>query len=116
MATTLLLDRSAWDLSIDAAGNIALAAEPYSQVQDTASAARVYEGEAWYDTTLGVPYDTQILGQYQPTQVLQARLEQAAQTVPGVTEARAIIGGLSGRSLSGQLQIKVGTEQLVVDL
>lgn len=34
MASTLLLDTLAWDLAVDAAGNIAVATEPYSLAQD----------------------------------------------------------------------------------
>lgn len=105
MATTLLLDRDAWDLCADAAGNIALASEPYSQTQDAASACRVFSGEAYYNTTLGVPYFTDVLGQYQPSQILRARLVEAALTVPGVTDATAILQTGSSREMTGQLQI-----------
>lgn len=34
---TLLLDQKSWDLTLDAAGNIAVAAEPYAIAQDVAS-------------------------------------------------------------------------------
>jgi hypothetical protein len=109
MSTTLLLDRDNWDLAIDAAGNIALASEPYSQVQDASSACRLFEGEAWYDTTLGVPYFAQVFRGGQPVQVLKARLALAAQSVPGVTAATVVLTELTARTLVGQLQLRLET-------
>lgn len=106
MAKTLLLDRDNWDVCLDASGNWALASEPYSQTQDAASAVRVFQGEAYYDTTLGVPYLTDVLGRYQPTQIMRARAQQAALTVPGVTDATAVLVTNSNRELTGQIQIK----------
>jgi len=99
MASTLLLDRDDWDLCLDASGNIALATEPYSQVQDAASACRVYEGEAWFDTTIGVPFFSQ------PVQVVKARLVLAAETVPSVTRAAVVLTEVSDRTLGGQVQV-----------
>lgn len=116
MATTLLLDRDGWDLALDASGDWALASEPYSQAQDAASAARVFLGEAYYDTALGVPYFTDVLGRYQPTQILRARLQQAALTVPGVTDATALLVANPTRELTGQLQIKTETGTQVIAL
>lgn len=106
MAATLLLDLDEWDLCLDATGNIAVATEPYSQAQDAASAARVFSGEAYYDTTLGVPYFSDVLGRNQPTQILRARMQQAALTVPGITEATALLVSNPSREMTGQLQIK----------
>lgn len=116
MATTLLLDRADWDLCLDAAGNIALASEPYSQAQDAASAVRVFQGEAYYDTTLGVPYFSDVLGRYQPTQILRARAQQAALTVPGVTDATAILVTNQNRELTGQIQIKTANGDQVISI
>lgn len=100
MATSLLLDRDNSDLCVDASGNIALASEPYAQVQDAASACKVWAGEAWYDTTLGVPFVSQ------PVQVVKARLALAAESVPGVTSAAVVLTTLTDRTLGGQVQIR----------
>ncbi len=105
MASTLLLNRQGWDACLDASGNVALATEPYSQVQDAASACRVFRGEEYYNTAAGVPYFTAILGKFQPTQILKASLEAAALGVPGVTAARVILSAMQDRTLSGQVQI-----------
>ena len=116
MATTLLLDRDDWDLCLDASGNIALASEPYSQAQDAASAVRVFQGEAYYDTTLGVPYFSDVLGRYQPTQILRARMQEAALTVPGVTDATAVLVTHPNREMTGQIQIKSADGDQVISV
>jgi len=112
----MLLDRDGWDLAVDAAGNWAIASEPYSQAQDAASAVRVFQGEAYYDTTIGVPYFTDALGRYQPTQLLRARAQQAALTVPGVIDAKAVLVPQPNRVLTGQIQIKTNDGTQVIAL
>lgn len=105
MADTLLLDTASWDLVLDVQGNIAVASQPYSLAQDAASACKLFQGELYFDTTQGIPYFTQILGQLPPLALIKQRLVEAALTVPGVTAAKVFISGFSGRRLSGQVQI-----------
>lgn len=88
---TLLLDRSTWDLVLDASGNIALASDPYSVAQDVASACRTFLGECYYDTTLGVPYFQQVLGLNPPLSLVRAMYELAARAVPGCNNPVALI-------------------------
>ncbi len=107
MSTTLLLDRTAWDLTVDVNGNIALASEPYSQAQDAASAVRVFEAEVWYDDSLGLPYFDRILGKQQPVQIFKAAAVKAAKTVPGVTDAKVYLTSFNDRAVRGQVQITV---------
>jgi len=103
--TTLLLDQTAWDLVLDASGNIAVASSSYATAQDVASAVRTFAGECWYDTSVGVPYWTQVLGQYPPVQYVQQVLTDAAQTVPDVVGAQMVFTDLTGRVPQGQLQV-----------
>ena len=105
MGSTLLLDVAAWDLALDASGNIALATEPYSIVQDVASACRLFAGELFYDTSQGIRYFDQVLGQTQPASVLKDQLVKAALSVPGVLSATVYLSAIEGRTLSGQVQI-----------
>lgn len=110
MARTLLLDRTLWDLCLDAAGNIAVAGEPYAQAQDVASAIRLFRGELWYDTAPGVPYFNQILGQTPAPSFLKAQFVAAALTVPGVVTATAYLTfNGPGRQLGGQVQFTTTT-------
>ena len=101
---TLLLDRTQWDLVLDSNGNIALASPPYALEQDVASAVRLFLGELWYDTTKGIPYFEEILGQLPPVSLLTAYIESAALSVPGVISARCIISSFQDRSVSGEIQ------------
>lgn len=101
---TLLLDPATWDLVLDASGNWAVASEPYSIAQDVASACRLFLGELYYDNEKGVPY-FDILGQQPSTAFINAQLELAALTVPGVVTAKAYITGFANRELTGQIQV-----------
>lgn len=85
--STLLLDVGLWDLTLDAYGNIAVAAPPYALAQDVASACRTVLGEVYYDTTLGVDYFGKIFGMTPPTNVFQEMFVTAALTVLGVVSA-----------------------------
>lgn len=105
MASTLLLDRTSWDLVIDASANIAVASDPYALAQDAASAIRLFQGELYYDTTKGVPYWQSILGQLPPISLMKSKFVAAALTVPGVARARCFITSISGREVRGQVQI-----------
>jgi len=103
---TLLLDTAQWDLILDAAGNIALASEPYALAQDVASACRLFLGEAIYDATRGVDYFGTILGQSPPVVVFQAALERAALTMPGVVSALCTITQIANRTITGQVTFR----------
>jgi hypothetical protein len=103
-ANTLLLDIKAWDLVLDSNGSIALAAPPYAVAQDVASACRLFQGELWYDTTQGVPYWQQFLGQNPTSSQVTTALNNAALTVPEVATANMIITSIAGREVSGQVQ------------
>lgn len=116
---TLFLDVATWDLVADASGNIAMATAPYAVVQDVASACRVFLGEVYYDTTIGVPYlgqiingepgsanEQQILGRTPALNILQSALAAAALTVPWVKAAAAVISAFVGRQVQGQVQIE----------
>ena len=109
MAKTMLLDRTTWDLVIDAYGNIAVADVPYSQAQDVASAQRTFAGECWYDQSLGLPYWSQILEKKFAAAILRSKLSGAALTVPGVVNARVTFSGVVDRRLTGQTQIVTTT-------
>lgn len=105
MAATLLLDRAAWDLVVDARGNIAVATEPYALAQDAASAIKTFLGECYWNTTVGVPYLSQILGYNVPLPLLKQALIDAALTVPGVVSAQVFVSSVEGRTVTGQVQV-----------
>lgn len=105
MASTLLLDTATWDLTVDSFGNIAVASDPYSLAQDAASAIKTFLGELYYDTTVGVPWLTQILGQAPSLALLKQQLVDAALTVPGIASAQVFISSFTDRVVTGQVQV-----------
>jgi hypothetical protein len=102
--STLLLDQTAWDLVLDASGNIALAAPPYAVAQDVASAQRTFLGEVYYDETQGIPYFQDILGQFPPISLVTSLLQNQALTVSGVVDATTTIQSFDSdnQTVSGQ--------------
>lgn len=103
MYNTLLLDTDAWDLVLDASGNIAVASPPYSLAQDVGSAVRTFLGEVYYDTTQGIPYFQQVLGKLPPAAMLTQLITNQALTVPGVITAQCTISAFDDRGVSGQI-------------
>lgn len=112
---TLLLDLNQWDLLTDAAGNIALASEPYAIAQDVASAIKLFSGELWYDTSAGVPYFAEILGHALPLPAFRQYMVSAALTVPLVVTATCSISKFQDRTITGQLVFtdSIGRQQTV---
>lgn len=101
---TLLLDRTTWDLVVDAARNIAVASDPYSKAQDVASACRLFQGELYYDTASGVPYFGRILGKLFSPAFIKAQYRLAAQRVDGVANAQCFLDAVTDRVITGQVQ------------
>ncbi len=106
---TLLLDRTTWDLLLDANGDIAKASEPYSVVQDVASAIKLFKTELWYNKAKGLPYFQDILGQHPSLVFLKSQIERAAKTVPTVKAASCIISTFTGRQLAGTVIVTTDT-------
>lgn len=105
MSQSLLLDTLAWDLLVDASGNIAVASDPYALAQDAATAIRLFQSELWYNTTPGVPYFQNILGQTPTLAYLKSQFVAAALTVPGIVSAQAFISQFVDREIHGQIQV-----------
>ena len=69
-----------------------------------ASAIRTFLGECYYDTTIGVPYFNQILGQSPPLAYVKAQICAAALTVPGCSNPVCYISSFTDRNMIGQVQ------------
>jgi hypothetical protein len=104
---TILLDPTSWDLLLDSDLNIAVASNPYSIAQDVASACKLFNGELYYDTSKGILFFEDILGQSQASAVavLATQSEQAAKTVPEVVNAKCTALYYSDRTLSGTVEV-----------
>lgn len=105
---SLLLDTDTWDLVVDASGNLAICSEPYSKLQDVATAIRLWLGEVLYDINLGIGYDSKIFSSPQGIGILKQEVERVARAVDGVTSAQCI-AGVSGktRALSGFVRLSL---------
>jgi hypothetical protein len=103
--STLLLDVGLWDLTLDALGNIAVAAPPYALAQDVASACRTVLGEVYYNTLLGVDYFGLIFGLTPPAAIFQEQFVAAALTVPSVVAATCVIEAYSAATREAQGQV-----------
>lgn len=90
---------------MDAAGNIAVASNPYALAQNAATAIRTFLGECVYDTTIGVPFWQDVLGHFPDLSIVKADLVNAALTVPDVTSAQVFITGVVNRQIQGQIQV-----------
>jgi hypothetical protein len=107
---TLLLSTPAqdgvgWDLVIQN-GTLAIAGGGIALAQDVACACRTFRGECWLDTTRGVPYYNQILGQRISLQFIKQALITEGLTVPNVASIRCFLTGPGpNRAVGGQLQI-----------
>lgn len=101
--TTLALNNATWDLILDGAGNIATRADSAARTQDVCSACRVFEGEVYYNSSLGVPYLSDVLGEEPNPDSLSAYYITAARTVAGVKDAHLNVTGVSLRGLEGVL-------------
>jgi hypothetical protein len=100
---TLLLVQDAWDVCLDSSGNWAMATAPYALAQDTASAVKTFLGEIYYNTLLGIPYFTQVLGYNPPASLLAGFIEQQALTVPTIMTSSFTITGFNNREVTGQV-------------
>lgn len=102
---TLLLDTISWDLVLDVNGNIAVASNPYSLAQDAASAIKTFLGEAYLDTSLGIPWFQQIFGKAPTLSYIKQQLVNVVLTVPDVVAAQCFITNVTHRVVSGQVQV-----------
>lgn len=101
---TFLLDTDNWDLVLDSNGNWAIASPPYAVAQDVASAIKTFQGEVYYDSTLGVPYTQEILGEQPPLNVVVSDIEAAALAVPGVVTANCTVSSFQNGDVEGQVE------------
>ena len=96
---------SSWDLVLDSNGNLAIQMGPAAIAQDVASAVSVFLGEAYWDTTLGIPWISDVFNSNYNPQLITSLLEQTALTVPGVVSAKATIISFSQGRISGTIQV-----------
>jgi len=106
LTKSFLLDTETWDIQLDDSGNIAIASNPLAVAQDVACACSTFLGEAWYDTTLGIPYYQRILGHWPGTQLINTKMQSEAKKLPYVQDAFCTVTiDKQTRSASGVMTI-----------
>lgn len=88
---TIQLDTDTWDLMLDGQGNIAIATDSYAVAQDVASACLVFNGECYYDNTLGIPWKEDVLGLRPTAGYISKKMEGEAKKLTIVDQAIATI-------------------------
>lgn len=102
---TALLDLTAWDFVLDVNGDLAMATDPYSLAQDAASAIRTFQGECFYNSTLGEPYFQTFFRRAPNVSLIKQKFVDQAMTVPGVVSAKVFITAIVNRRVTGQVQV-----------
>lgn len=102
---TLFLMPDTWDLALDVSGNIAFSTSTYQQVQDVASACRLFVKDQYFSQTSGIPYLSEVLGSYKyPLSLYRRYLVDAALSVEGVISATADLSLSGDRVVSGKIE------------
>lgn len=116
MANTIPLDTSTWDIFLNAAGNLSLTDPDSSIAQDVASAVRTFQGECWYDNTLGMPYFQAIFGKSPPNSFVVSNIKTQAFTIPGVNSVNVVGAGLQGRNFKGVIVLNAPQSPITVTI
>lgn len=111
--TTLLLDTTAWDVTLDGAGRIATVAGPYAVAQNVANAVRLFTKDAYFAQADGIPHFALDLGKRPSPAVIRSRVNRAALAVEGVATARTTITRVIDRRLEGEITITTTTGETV---
>jgi len=104
---TLLLDRKAWDVTLDGVGRISLTGGDAATAQNVANEARLFTEDAYFIQDQGVPHFLIELGRRVNNSVLRSYLRRAALQVPDVKEVlsiQIISFDPTTRTLTGDIQ------------
>lgn len=101
---------AAWDLSLNAAGNIGDVTGSAATAQDVATAIATRTGECWLALDYGVPYSTQVLDQGVNIPLFAALYEAQARTVPTVKSAFATFKTLGSDRILGGTVFVIDTD------
>lgn len=98
---------SDWDLTLDAAGNIATCTGPEAIAQDVATTLRLFTNDAYYEPNAGIPHFATHLGRVPLLTAMTQRFTMAAQAVPSVATAtvKELKLDTKTRTLTGQIDL-----------
>ena len=90
-----------WDLALDGNGNMLMLAGAVALAQDVACAISTFYGEVYYDTTVGVPYLSQIFSQPYAPSIAAQLIKSSAMAVPNVFSVQVLINNFVNRKVNG---------------
>lgn len=105
MPTTLLLDKSDWDITIDDKGYLALTTNEYAIAQNVSNAVRLFTNDAYFDQQDGIPHFSVELGHIPSESVVRARINETAKSVEGVIDTQTELTAFNDRKLEGRIVI-----------
>lgn len=106
LTKSLQLDNDSWDILLDGAGNLAITSDKQAVAQDVATACLSHLGEVWFDTTLGIPWLSEIVGKNSSVSYIQNQMEEEALRLPYVAQALAtVIFDREKRKASGLITV-----------
>lgn len=100
---SLLLDKN-WDITLDSAGNLAVADKNYSIAQSVANAVKLFINDAYFNTDIGIPHFDVTLKRNPALSVIRSHIKKAAVSVDGVKNADVIINNDNG-IIQGEIRI-----------
>lgn len=116
MALSIPLKTDVWDIYLDSNGDMFLGDNDSSIAQDVASSVRTFEGECWYNNTLGMPYFQSIFGQNPPSSFVIDNIKTQAFTIDGVNSINVLGVGLQDRDLKGVIVINAPQSPITVTI
>lgn len=114
---TIALDDD-WDLTLDGQGFVAINTGAQAVAQDAASASMTFLNEVYYDSTLGIPYDTKVFGRPASLTYLSAKMKTEVKKLAVVDDAECTLSlNRATRKVSGNMLITYNeTETVQVSL
>lgn len=100
-----LLLTNDWDITLNSAGNLAIADKNYSIAQDVANAVKLFTDDAFFDTRAGIPHFEITLKRNVSASVVRARIKETAENVNGVKNATVNIIELNNNILQAEIQL-----------
>lgn len=103
---TILLNDD-WDLTLNAAGGLAVTTEEYAIAQSVANSVRLFTHDAYFELTRGIPHYNIELGmdEIPSIAILTSRIKTVARQVPGVRDATVTLNLENDRILGGEILI-----------
>lgn len=104
---TLKLDVSAWDLTLDDTGQIAVSDGAYAVAQNVANAQRLFKQDAYFNQKSGIPhFETELGNRFNiAAPILRTRMKKAAVGVESVKDANVILEYENGRVCGARTKI-----------